>query len=94
MKLNNSDQAVLSSANNMHHIPTVVINVIPFHIAHQVNSLSDSSILNVENGSIHETLDGDYYSKISNAGSDRVEVRSTHCHIIWLIWAARYLKSK
>ena len=33
MKLNNSDQAVLSSAYNMHHIPTVVINVIPFHIA-------------------------------------------------------------
>ena len=54
-----------------------MINVIPFHIVHQVNSLSDSSSFKVENGPICETLDGDYYSEISNAGSDRVEVWST-----------------
>ena len=60
----------------MHLIPTVVINGIPFHIVHQVNNLSDSSILNIENGPIYETLDGDYYSEISNSESDRVEVGS------------------
>ena len=53
-----------------------MINVIPFHIVHQANSLSDSSIFKVENGPIFETLDGDYYSEISNLESGRVEVGS------------------
>ena len=76
IKLKKSDQAVLSSTISMHHIPTVVINGIPFHNFHKVNILSDSSILNAENGPIYETLDDDYYSEISNTESDILEVGS------------------
>ena len=74
IKLKKSDQAVLSSTIGMHHIPTVVINGIPFHNFHKVNILSDSSILNAENGPIYETLDDDFYCEISNTKSDRGEV--------------------